>query len=135
MRRLKGLTLNGDGGFTLLEVMASIAILGACVFVIIQVFSGGLRLSKSSTDNTGMLLFAKEKAAEAILDEALEPGSKSGVADGLEWKVDVSPFEISGVDAGVLKIDIEVKPRNRDKGIEITTLKADGDGLENLKGL
>ena len=81
-------------GFTLLEVMVSVAILGIGILMVVQLFSGGLGLAASVGDYTDTVLFAREKMAKAFLDDDLSGGLTSGVSDdGLEWSIDVNPVE------------------------------------------
>lgn len=87
-----------DAGFMLLEVMASVAILGLAVIAVIQLFAGGLRLARVSDDYTEMVLLAQERMGEALLNEPLEEGRTSGTSGGgARWTVDVSGYEAYGV--------------------------------------
>ena len=81
-------------GFTLLEVMASVAILGVSIVVIIQLFSGGLRLTRAMEEHTGAVILAMEKMTETILSEDLKEGQSSGTAEnGLGWTVEITPYD------------------------------------------
>lgn len=92
--------LAGDGGFMLLEVMASVAILGLAIVAVIQLFAGGLRLARTSDDYTDMVLLAREKMAEALLNKPIEEGTVSGrTGEGAVWTVDVGGYEERGSEA------------------------------------
>lgn len=129
---LKGPPLGSQSGFTLLEVMASLAILGIGVMMVIQLFSGGLLLAGRSRDHAGLALLAREKMTEAFLDSALKEGASSGSEDGIEWKVEVSPFDAADMETGpnvrILKVTASVKGAGRSaSGFTLTALKTAGE--------
>lgn len=118
----------GQSGFTLLEVMASLAILGIGVIMVIQLFSGGIGLAGRSRDHAGMAMLAREKMTEAFLDRGLKEGAASGSEDGMEWMVEVSPFEAADIETGpnvrILKVTASAKVARRSgSGITLTALK------------
>ena len=51
----------GSAGFTLLEIMVSLAIIGIALVTLLQLFSGALRSAKLSRDYSIALLEAKKK--------------------------------------------------------------------------
>lgn len=66
-------------GFSLLEVMVALAILGVAIVAIFQLFSTGLRATKKSDDYTKAIFYAR-----SLLDEAYsisDPEESSGSAD------------------------------------------------------
>lgn len=119
----------GSAGFTLLEVMVSVAILGIGLLVIIQLFSGGLSLARATGDHTASVLLAREVMAETLLERPLEEGEKSGVTeDGFSWRVVVKPygekFDEFNQAMRVLMVIVDVE--SGEKGIKsyrLTTLK------------
>ena len=63
--------LNGDKGFTLLEVLVALAILGIAVTVIIQLFSANLRALSASEDYVSASLQGAARMRALVDDEAL----------------------------------------------------------------
>ena len=129
---LKGQPSGSQSGFTLLEVMASLAILGIGVMMVIQLFSGGLALAGRSRDHAGLALLAREKMTEAFLDSGLKEGASSGSEDGIEWKVEVSPFDAPDMETGpnvrILKVTASVNGAGRSaSGFTLTALKTIGE--------
>lgn len=119
---------NAEKGFTLLEVMAAVAILGIGIVMVIQLFSGGLGLAKSSDDYTRRVLLAKEKMNETLSSSKLAEGATSGVTeDGLAWYVKVSPYEMKNAgetEAKVYKVIVSAEGQGtRKKTYTLTTLK------------
>jgi len=107
--------------------MAAIAILGIALVTVIQLFSGGLGLVKSSNDYTRMVLLAGEKMTETLSSGDLREGASSGVTDdGLNWAVEVSPYELEkAADAAkVYRVAVSTETQGRKKSYTLTTLKA-----------
>ena len=81
-------------GFTLLEILLAIAILGVALTVIMQQFSAGLRIAHTSRTYTTATAYAKQKLEEFQLEEEMEEGEEVGdFDDGYTWKVSVLPYE------------------------------------------
>jgi general secretion pathway protein I len=72
-----------EGGFTLLEVLVALAILGIAVVASIQGFAQGLRLLKLSGDHQRAILLADQKAREIV---EFEEGRQEGVEGEFRWE-------------------------------------------------
>ena len=82
-------------GFTLLEILVAIAILGVTLTVIMQQFSAGLRIGHTSRTYTTATAYAKQKLEEFQLVEEMEEGEEAGdFDDGYTWKVSILPYEV-----------------------------------------
>ena len=78
-----------NNGFTLLEVLVSLAILGIAITVIMQLFSANLRNLATSEDYVAAAAKAEAKMREVLDNEKLSVGSQSETTnDG--YRVDVS---------------------------------------------
>ena len=117
------------GGFSLLEVMVALSILGIALTVVIQLFSGGLKLARNSRDYTKAVLYAKQVMEEMAMQERLNEGVEQGdLADGYRWQVTVSPREISTEEDFPLEfyhltVDIFFYQGNKEKKVALSTLK------------
>jgi general secretion pathway protein I len=68
-----------EDGFTLLEVLVALVVLGTAVVAIIQLFGGGLRLARTAGDHADAALLAGAKLAD------LEPGPLTeGATEGTD---------------------------------------------------
>ena len=82
-------------GFTLLEILLAISILGVALTVIMQQFSAGLRIGHTSRTYTTATAYAKQKLEEFQLVEEMEEGEEAGdFDDGYTWKVSILPYEV-----------------------------------------
>ncbi|MBN2384933.1 prepilin-type N-terminal cleavage/methylation domain-containing protein [bacterium] len=94
---------NGRGciGFTLLEVMVAVSILGISLVIIMQLFSMGLKSSTIDRDYSRALILARTKLGEFMVQKDLEEGQDSGSFDEVEeafgvdyeWFLEVSEYE------------------------------------------
>jgi prepilin-type N-terminal cleavage/methylation domain-containing protein len=72
-----------DAGFTLLEVIVALAILGTAVVASIQGFAAGLRLLKLAGDHQHAILLADQKMREVT---KLEEGREDGTDGPFTWE-------------------------------------------------
>lgn len=72
-----------QGGFTLLEVLIALAILGTAVVMSIQGVSQGLRLLKSAGDQQQAIIVADQKARELLVPTE---GTESGTDGRFSWQ-------------------------------------------------
>ncbi len=86
---LRSSALSDNGGFTLLEVLVSVAILGIAVAMVLQLFSADLRALSASGDYVTAAAKAEAKMREILDDSALtERGGSETTSDG--YRIDVS---------------------------------------------
>ena len=82
-------------GFTLMEVVVAMAILGVGLTVIIELFSGGLRLVRTSGEYTKAVNYARLKMEEVTIKPTVAEGSEEGEFDGTyRWQVDVKRVDL-----------------------------------------
>jgi len=82
-------------GFTLIEVLVAVAILGVGLTVLIELFSGGLRLGRASEEYTKAVNYARTKMEEIAVKPTIKEGSEEGEFDEtFRWQVAVKKVEI-----------------------------------------
>ena len=117
-------------GFTLLEVLVALAILGVAVVASIQGFAGGLRLLKLSGDHQDAMLFADQKIREVV---ALAEGREEGTDERYRWTRTVSKVPTPELAAAARPInwsvyEIDVRVRwDEHREIQLTTLRTVSD--------
>ncbi|GAB4420300.1 MAG: hypothetical protein OHK0032_16020 [Thermodesulfovibrionales bacterium] len=82
------------GGFTLLEVLVALAILGIAITVVLQLFSANLRAVSTSEDYVSAAMKAEAKMREILDDEKLTERSWSETTDD-GYRIDVSVSDTS----------------------------------------
>jgi general secretion pathway protein I len=98
-----------DKGFTLLEILLAIAILGVAVTVIMQQFSAGLRIARTSQTHTTATIYAKQMLEEYLLAEEMEEGEASGTFDdGYSWNVSIQAYEDYKEEEGATEEEQEI---------------------------
>jgi general secretion pathway protein I len=123
-------------GFTLIEVVVALAILGVGLTVIIELFSGGLRLARASMEYTKAVNYARMKMEEITVKAAVEEGTEEGESENkiFRWQVGVKKVDLLSIDKSVdykppielyqVKIDVFWKSGTREKSTSVESLKA-----------
>lgn len=123
-------------GFTLIEVVVALAILGVGLMVIIELFSGGLRLARASMEYTKAVNYARTKMEEITVKPAVVEGTEEGESDDktFRWQVGVKKVDLLSIDKSVdykppielyqVKIEVFWKSGTKEKSTSIESLKA-----------
>ncbi|RJR19136.1 MAG: type II secretion system protein [Nitrospiraceae bacterium] len=113
-----------DEGFTLIEVIVSMAILGISLVLIMQLFSAGLKSAKASCDYTIAIVHAKDKMEE--LSTTLDNDSGT-FEDGFKWETEVQDYrQIEESEYKLQKLVVKIvwpEALKQQKSIEMVSLK------------
>jgi len=132
---MKHLRFTSTTGFTLIEVVVAIAILGVGLTVIIELFSGGLRLGRVSQEYIQAMNYASVKMEELTVKENVLEGIEEGEFDDhYSWqtrikKVALLPVEMETdfkppVDLFQIKVIIFWKSGIKERSTDIESYKA-----------
>lgn len=83
-----------QAGFTLLEILVALAILGIALTLVLELFAGGLRLLGRSEESLRAAQLAAQKLEEILIRQEAVTGERveQGVfPDGTRWQVRVAP--------------------------------------------
>ena len=119
-------------GFTLLEVVVAMTIVGLGVVTLLEIFSMGLRLGARSTDRTDAIAQGRQVMDEFLLRQPLTEGSEEGrVDDKTRWQIRVqavkeapgtlalsAPWQLMEVD-----LEMRVNEAGRERRVELKTLR------------
>ena len=82
-------------GFTLIEVVVALAIMSIGLTVLIELFSGGLRLGRTSGEYSKAVNFGRTKMEEVMTQQNIEEGTDEGKFDDTyRWQVDLKKVDI-----------------------------------------
>jgi general secretion pathway protein I len=101
-----------DGGFTLLEVMISLAILAGVVFTVLTSLTYHMGVVARGQDTVTASLLGREKAEEAALLGL--PGKEAGVfaapVEKFSWRLNTAETELPGLK----RVDVIVEWEGKD---------------------
>ena len=132
--RTRSFLIGLEKGFTLLEVIIALAILGIGLAVLMELFSGGFRLGRVSQEYTRAMNVASLKLEEMIARKTIEAGEEEGEFDKtFRWRTGVEKVDILPYDKGT-----EFKPPVDLYHIRVNVLWTSGSkersaGLESYK--
>lgn len=82
-----------DDGFTLLEVLVALTVLGVALTVLFGIFGQSLSRSRETQSRLEARTLATSLLAQAEVSPGLSFGDSSGrTPSGMEWQLDVRPF-------------------------------------------
>jgi len=121
-------------GFTLMEVVVAMAILGVALTVIIELFSGGLRLAKTSAEYTKAINYARMKMEEIAVKQTIEEGTQEGEFDHtFRWQVETKKVDVLPIEKGIdfipptelfqVKVNVLWKSGSRERSTRLETYR------------
>jgi prepilin-type N-terminal cleavage/methylation domain-containing protein len=121
-----------SAGFTLLEVVVAMTIVGIGVVTLLEIFSSGLRLGSRSSAATEAMTYGRQAMDEILLRRKIEEGPQQGsLNEGARWKLGIEPVHepsdtLSLSSAWELKeitLDMRVTDAGRDRPVELRTYR------------
>ena len=118
-------------GFTLLEIVVAMTIVGLGVVTLLEVFSSGLRLGARSQDRTEVITQGRQLMDQFLAGRTLAEGTEQGIiGENGRWKLQVQPVrsaeELSLGNDWELKeiaLDIIVPESSSERRVELRTLR------------
>jgi prepilin-type N-terminal cleavage/methylation domain-containing protein len=122
---------NSPKGFTLLEVLVALTIVGLGVVAVLQVFSLGLRLGARSTTSTEAVIYGARVMDELLARKKLFEGSDSGTLGAAgRWRSQVQAVRDSSPSLN-LSSNWELK----EVAVEMTVMEGDRERRVDFKTL
>lgn len=116
-----------SAGFTLLEVVVALAIVGLGVVTVMEVFSLGLRLTRTSSEKTQAVSVGRQVFDRILLRREPGDGLETGsLAEGYQWQLDTARFEVErelALSTPWQLKEINLTIRGGDREVEMTTLR------------
>jgi len=114
---------SADQGFTLLEVLVALAILGVSLATLLGVFGESLDRDRAIAQRMAARTLAQSLLVQAEADPALVAGTKSGQSDeDLSWRITAEPISADGAPSGLIKIDVSVRGESQNP-VHLTTVR------------
>jgi general secretion pathway protein I len=131
---------DSNRGFTLLEILVAISILGISLVIILQLFSGGLKSSRLSDEYTRGIFHAREKMDEILLAGELTEGIINGeFGDGFKWKAEALHLDMEEAKdikmpfrAFNIRVDVMWDAGGQEKRFTISAMKLVKQDKDNL---
>lgn len=127
-------------GFTLLEVIAAIALLALAFTALMRVAGGSIRLSQNASDHSEAALWARSLLDTAFTTTAVRPGTSAGRFDQrFRWQLAVTPWQPATVPPNAplrlyqLDLDVMWGPPAHPRSAHFRTLRlaaAAADGMQ-----
>lgn len=120
-----------QGGFTLLEVVVAMAIVGLGVVTLLDIFSGGMRLQSRISAATEVTARGGQIMDNVFIRASVAEGKEEGFAGPSHpWRLEVTPFvpeaELSASKGWELKevaLEIRYTEGGRERRMEMRTLR------------
>ena len=129
---LRGKFSSLSAGFTLLEVVVAMTIVGIGVVTLLEIFSTGLRLGSRSSAATEAMTYGRQAMDEILLRRKIEEGAQQGsLNEKTRWKLGIEPVRepsdtLSLSSAWELKeitLNMRVTDAGRDRPVELRTYR------------
>jgi len=121
-----------SAGFTLLEVVVAMTIVGIGVVTLLEIFSSGLRLGSRSSAATEAMTYGRQAMDEILLRQKIEEGAQQGsLNERTRWKLGIEPVReasdtLSLSSAWELKeitLNLRVADAGGDRTVELRTYR------------
>lgn len=91
-------------GFTLLEVMISLAIMAGVILTVLGSVNYHIGIIANERDSTAMTLLARNRLAELEQAPAKGEGTFAPSHPELSWKADLQPADLPGLQKLIVKV-------------------------------
>lgn len=144
MQRRSRANTSSEIGFTLLEVIIALAILGIGLTVTIELFSGSLRLGWISGEYTKAINYASLKMEEIATQKTVTEGEEEGEFDKtFRWRVGVEKVDILPGDKGTefkspaefyrVRVSVFWKSGSKERSASLESYKTVKTGVDEKK--
>ncbi len=129
---LRGKISSLSAGFTLLEVVVAMTIVGIGVVTLLEIFSMGLRLGSRSSAATEAMTYGRQAMDEILLRRKIEEGAQQGLLnERTRWKLGIGPVQepsdrlslSSAWELQEITLDMRVTDAGRDRTVELRTYR------------
>ncbi|HEV8344346.1 MAG TPA: prepilin-type N-terminal cleavage/methylation domain-containing protein [Candidatus Binatia bacterium] len=129
--RFQNSNFKSPAGFTLLEVVVAMTIVGLGVVTLLEIFSLGLRLSARSSDRTEAMSHSRSVMDGLLIRRKMSEGGEEGpFGDKGRWRLQVKSFRDDtqllspqGWELKEITLEVPYSGESRNKQLELKTLR------------
>ncbi|HZD40512.1 MAG TPA: prepilin-type N-terminal cleavage/methylation domain-containing protein [Terriglobales bacterium] len=130
--KLRDSSFRSTAGFTLLEVVVAMAIVGLGVVTLLEVFSSGLRLEARSAVRTEAIASGRQVIDERLVKRTLPAGIEEGALDqGGRWQLRVQPVKQDPNELTLSRdwelqevaLEVIISDAGRERRVELKTMR------------
>lgn len=117
-------------GFTLLEVVVAMAIVGLGVMTLLEIFSLGLRLGARSSERSEAISYGRQAIDGVLIRQRIQEGREEGsFGEGHRWRLQVQPFQgedrlgSTGWELKEINLQMQYREGGREQQLELKTLR------------
>ena len=119
--------MSREHGFTLLEMLAALAVLAVCSSVLVVAFGQSARALQQAQRSDLLSLTARSLMDEAIAGH-LQPGVSEGRWSGVKWTLNVSALPVADAPVKTWRLDLEVREGSRHAHYSTLQVRSAGSG-------
>lgn len=99
----------GDGGFTLVEILVALVVFALAFGVLAQIMQTGLRQSTVARSLAGATMLARSELARVGIEVPLQVGAVEGESeDGLHWQTEIELLVEASEDQSLALYQVQV---------------------------
>jgi prepilin-type N-terminal cleavage/methylation domain-containing protein len=119
-------------GFTLLEVVVAMTIVGLGVVTLLEIFSLGLRLGVRSSETSESLTYGRQAMDEVLIRRKVEVRTEeSPLGEKRRWRLQIQPVQQEASSLPLsqawelreVALELDYRDRGRQKRLELRTLR------------
>ena len=122
----------GEGGFSLIEVIAALLLLAITFTALMKVAGGAIGLTQHAAQRSEAAMRARSLLDSAFVGEPIRPGTRSGEFDKqYRWQLQVTPWNAGGkpvpsppLQLYRLDLDVSWRSAGHDQHARFATLRA-----------
>ena len=121
--------MSREQGFTLLEMLAALAVLAVCSSVLVVAFGQSARALQQAQRSDRLSLTARSLMDEAIAGR-LQAGVQKGQWSGVSWRLNVSALPAANAALNTWRLDLDVSDGARQAHYSTLQVRSAGSGAD-----
>lgn len=120
--------MSSQRGFTLLEMLAALAVFAVCSSVLLVAFGQSAR-SLQQVQRSDRVNLAARSIVDDVGEDALQPGRSEGSWDGLDWSLDVRLLPPADGAMRLYRLDVAITDGSQKAHYSTLRVRTSGSGV------